>query len=568
MSFNGGHDFATSGLELFYEIACTIERIVPTTLSSGVSNQLVTLIGRNFRRNQDLRCQFGRQLQNYGYFMSSTSVACLAPVNVKGTVMVSLNTNGNIFENVGLPVNYAERLNVNLHPNAGPVQGGTQVVVSLNGLIAPPAQILAIFGNSRVFCDPLLGSWSCLSPKLDSGNTPQNVSVRISSTDRVYDNHDHTFLYYAKPDVYRVWPTVGATNVRTTITLVGSNFMSVPAIRCRFGEDVSKSLETKLLSTSSIECAAPLKSDPSVVKVFVSLNDGCDFTETGDEFRFLHPPSLSALLPSSGPESGAGKTITLVGSGFLAGANTQCRFGISREVPALVESSTHAKCVLPSNMRGTVLVSIANYGLLWSTESIPFTIYSDVNIHHLTPSQGTLTGGTTVTVNGAFFNMSQGTFRFGARYTRCLISSISQALCVAPVASKSGLVVVQLTTSLFSSAELLYEYLPNMQVSAIVPSRGLFGIGTVVHLHGEGFVEMTTCRFGSYRASALEAYVLSSSLMRCLTPTTLEIGKTTIEVSANGDDFTSNNNQFSVESVPVVHEIVPSTLLSGRHGQK
>jgi len=562
VSFNGGSDVVYGSLKLLYEPTFVIERIHPSKIAIGISNQVVTVIGRNFREHQGLRCRFGLKSYGLGYFQSSTSVACLAPANLQGTAMVSLGRNGQNSEVVGMPVSYFHSISLNISPSAGPVQGGTKIFVS-SANISPRVDILAVFDQIEVWCSQASETWICISPAMESMLT-RNVSLKILSNGGAYGSQTHDFLYYANPNIASIWPTVGASDSRTTVTLVGSNFMIASAIRCRFAQDL---VEAKFVSSSSVECISPMKNNTLSSHVWLSLNDGVDFTMAQDQFTLVEAPSLSSVFPTSGPAAVKGRSITIFGSNFHAVASTECRFGMSRVVPAVVQSSMQAHCELPSKMSGVVLVSIGQYGSIWSKENLPYAVYPDVKIDHLVPSQGPISASTIVTVIGAFTHMTKATFRFGSKYIECPVRSSWEALCSAPVVKINQQITVQLLTNLFESEELPFTYLSDMEVSTLLPSRGNVGMVTIVQVYGSGFIKGCTCRFGDYLSSTKAAKVLSSSMINCVSPHDLEMGKHTVEVAANAMDYTFNGRIFLVERGPVIHEIMPSEMSVGQNGQ-
>ena len=566
LSFNDGSDFSSNSLEVIYEPAFVINSILPAKLVMGVPNQVVTLIGRNFKAMPGLQCKFGLNHVNSGFYQSSSAVACLAPVNQEGTVMLSLSRNQHYFEGTGISVSYVQALKVDVFPTSGPVHGGTIVTLTSDS-ISSFTNMRARFDRSLVSCVWISSVWTCMTPAMAfTGKSSQSVVLTILSSETEYSYQTHTFLYYADPIFESLRPTVGPLSSRTKVTFTGTNFVMSSGIVCRFGKDTVKGEEAKYVSSSSIECISPMQSKATTVQVSLSVNAGGDFTMLREEFNYVSTPTLISLFPSSGPASRAGQSVTIFGSQFGGRSGIQCKFGLYRVAPGVRSSSSHVLCDLPPNMAGVVLVAVGVFDSIWSQENVPFQVCPDVKITHLNPSLGPIAGGTPVTVHGIFIGNASATFRFGSVDISCEIRSASLTVCISPAAHLSGDISVQFKSDLFMSEELQYLYLPQMRVSDLMPSIGNHGSRTLVQVSGSGFVESCRCRFGHNHYSAGDARFLTSSLIECVSPV-LDIGKTAVEVTANGIDFTFDSKKFLVEVVPVISSLIPSQVSAMEGGQ-
>jgi len=92
-SVNDGADFTSNGREYLYEAGATADALVPSRVMSGKGGQVVTIVGQHFAESGELSCRFGDSLAVNGLYMSSTMVACTAPLRTAGAVMVSVSNN-------------------------------------------------------------------------------------------------------------------------------------------------------------------------------------------------------------------------------------------------------------------------------------------------------------------------------------------------------------------------------------------------------------------------------------------------------------------------------------------
>ena len=89
-------------------------------------------------------------------------------------------------------------------------------------------------------------------------------------------------------------------------------------------------------------------------------------------------------------------------------------------------------------------------------------------------------------------------------------------------------------SSNYCDAGLRYEYAPAPTVTEVTPSRGV-ARGDVLRVTGQNFRENCMCRVGA--AVPTPALRLSSTLIECAVPSSLQRGTHTISASNNGLDF-------------------------------
>ena len=132
-SINSGADFTSDGKMYLYEAGASVESLLPSRGMSGKSGQVVTLVGQHFVESEELSCRFGDSLAG-GLYISSSMVACTAPIREAGSVMVSASNNGQDAGPGTAQYRY-ETLQgavLTVTPSAGPISGGTMVTVHVS----------------------------------------------------------------------------------------------------------------------------------------------------------------------------------------------------------------------------------------------------------------------------------------------------------------------------------------------------------------------------------------------------------------------------------------------------
>jgi IPT/TIG domain/Regulator of chromosome condensation (RCC1) repeat len=156
------------------------------------------------------------------------------------------------------------------------------------------------------------------------------------------------------PTVSRVSPSVGPTAGGTTVTVTGSGFKDVSAVR--FGS--SNATSFTVTSPTSITAVSP-PGTPSSVDVTVIAAAGTSPTGAGDRFEYLSVPTIKKLAPKSGP-TGGGTMVTITGT-ELAGASA-VSFGATAATNFTVTSATSIAVEAPPGALGTVAVTVTTPG--------------------------------------------------------------------------------------------------------------------------------------------------------------------------------------------------------------
>lgn len=197
----------------------------------------------------------------------------------------------------------------------------------------------------------------CLIPPMSTatGDKP-TVAVTANGVDFSREGPPSTtFTYVARPVLVGMLPAMGPSTGGSTVTVVGSNFVTgaLETIRqaslvCRFdlenvanftsnddgsstsGGDLTHTLHWDVTATvesdSSATCVSPAVvaslatavSGGGYATVKVSTDGGSSFSSTSTRFYFYQQATVSSVTPTTMPASGGGD-ITVSGQGFLLG---------------------------------------------------------------------------------------------------------------------------------------------------------------------------------------------------------------------------------------------------------
>jgi hypothetical protein len=580
-----------TGVNFQYNDVATIFAVEPN-FAVEVGGSSVVVRGDHFVNSVGLKCRFdGLEVQ--ASFVSSEVLSCDVPAHAPATVKFEITFNGLDYVQAQspqfegtidsyVPFTYTPMVTMNgIAPTSGYTTGETSITVTGTGFLSASGRATCRFGGTVDVAASISSSTSlqCFSPPRTGSGVPMVVTLEISMDGLHFhaltDGQAATFEYVGVPSVTSVSPSRGPYGGGTVVEVTGTNFVG-DMILCKFGEHVSAVMAT-VVSQARILCEAPaiseegadivdMTDDARFVGVEVSLN-GLDFSSASNiRFEYEKRPSVFDASPQSGPELG-GTTVTIRGMDFVESTDLTCLFG-KESVPATFLSAMEIECLSPKHFPGATSIYVSNNGHDFSLEkSVQFAYHAELVVFGLSPASGPYTGGTDVFVRGTNYDFFPNLFcKFGDKVARATFVSAVEMKCTSP-RHAMGEVVVRISANGIDfgddASSAVFVFVPPPALMAIYPNRGIRSGGTIVNVEGRNFGgSKVVCRFEDSSSSLLseqyitEATVQSSEALQCVSPAHPG-GATTLEVSNNGVDFTSNGIVFFFESALSVTAIFP-----------
>jgi plastocyanin len=205
------------------------------------------------------------------------------------------------------------------------------------------------------------------------------------------------------PTVAQIAPSTGSTAGGTSVTITGANFASNATVT--FGSVAAAS--TTVTSSTSIVAITPASATTGAVPVVVRNGDGQSVSFSSFTYT-LPAPSINSVSPATGSTSG-GTTFTIAGSGFVTGATVTVGGRAAGEIKVSNGTTITALSPLgPSSGQPPALtqdVVVINPDGTRITKTGGFTYFVPaLAVSSLSPSMGSPSGGTDVTISGAGMN--------------------------------------------------------------------------------------------------------------------------------------------------------------------
>jgi len=194
---------------------------------------------------------------------------------------------------------------------------------------------------------------------------------------------------------------------------------------------------------------------------------------------------LSSISPSTGPISG-GITLTISGTAFTAGMSVTV--GGSACLSLTIQSSTQATCQVPSAGGAGAQAVQVSLGSQQAQLTAAFTYIAPPAVSSVTPTQGVVTGSTSIHIFGTAFQSGATVLIGSAACGSITFISATEIDCVTPAGS--GIQAIQITNPDAQAGSLAaaFTYDASLFINAVSPQSGAPAGGTLMTITGGGFI--------------------------------------------------------------------------------
>jgi hypothetical protein len=543
--------------------APTVTGISPST-GTTAGGTVVTISGSNF--TGATKVLFGGAPAPSFTVNSDVSITATAPVQATGTFDVTVvNPWGTSATGSADHYTYTAASGnptvTSLGTSSGPTGGGTSVTITGTNFTGATA---VAFGLKLAvsFTVTSATSITAVAPAALAGTVDVTVTTAagISSTSA----SDHYTYTGTAPTVTAVSPSTGPTTGGTTVTVTGTNFNG--ATQVKFGSTAATSFTD--LSSTELTAVAPAGT-AGVTDITVTTPYGTSSTGAADHFTYqsVPVPTVTAVSPSGGPVVG-GNLVTVTGTGFTNA--TAVAFGHYGAASFTVVSDTQIVVTAPAQLSAaTVDVTVTTASGTSSTSSADHFSYSSSapTVSALSVASGSTAGGTSVVITGTNFTGATQVSFGGVAASSFTVNSATQITATAP-AQAAGVVDILVTTPNGTSAPTTFDQftysLPAPTVTALSPTSGATGGGTLVTVTGTSFTGATKVLFGTTPA---ELFVVNSATSISAVSPALVAGTVDVTVvTPSGTSATSSADHFTASSGANTPAVTGLSATSGSIG--
>jgi hypothetical protein len=578
-----GIDFMPSMQSVSVNGVVNVTSIAPHFLPAAALSK-VTVTGIGLPASALTHCALGGSApegvswqHNPAIRTSSTSLSC--SVRTRGAGMMALEVSTGQYGDVSRSGVQVELVNVArvdaVWPSAGSSAGGSLVTVSGAGFIA--GRSACVFASTVVPAQVLSAvELQCVAPAKPVGS----VSVEISTVHTGqalavsdYSQDGQQFAFTAPQNSSLTGPQFGELNGGSSITTLVHGVRSGDAGTCLFGDRVY--VQATEVRAGSVTCKS-VAGVAGNTTLAISTN-ARDFTVVAAEVTLVAENNVTSVFPTMAPVLGGSRVQVSLSKpaphgtfcGVSASLMDELKWSFSSH--AAMVSGTSARCVLPPRAGGMRVVEVASSAGGRTTHSgVQVEFVQAAKVLQVSPSTGTIAGGSVVTLSGAGFIAGSTACSFGTQLTGATVRSSTEALCVAP-AMMRGSASVEVSThwqgqalpaSELSRGGLTFIAAEEPALIRVSPSSSSSAGGAAVSLVLRGgSTPVVTCLFGGRVFTA--AVVTRENAVHCITPAHVA-ANTSIQVSANGVDFSDvSAYSFSFMRAANISQVLPRTLPLG-----
>lgn len=330
--------------------APTVSSVSPVSGVTGGGTS-VTITGTDFTAGATVT--FGASAATSVVVVNSTTITCVTPAHASGAVTVTViqgtlsGSLANGFTYGSVPALPAPSISL-ASPSAGSTLGGdivnllgsnfySNAVVKFNGVVATGATVLS---SSQILL------------QTPASATAGLATVSVQNIDGQTATSNSVFTYVTPLVLSSISPSFGSSLGGQTVTLNGQGFLAGATVL--FG--TVPGYNVQVLSSTHISVNTPLSTTAfsGTVDVTVTNTNGQSSTLQGG-FSFLSTPTITSVVPSTGPVAG-GTTVIVNGTNFFP--DTTVLFNGVSLVGLTYVSATQMQGVTPAGTRGYATIAV------------------------------------------------------------------------------------------------------------------------------------------------------------------------------------------------------------------
>jgi PKD repeat protein len=331
-------------------------------------------------------------------------------------------------------------------PNSGSTLGGTPVTIVGTNFADGGAFGVTIGGNPAT---SVVRVNSTHITAVTPAGTVGAKNVVITNNGGQTATGTNAYTYVALPTFTSITPNSGPPAGGTPVTIVGTNFVSGGL----FGVTIGGNPATSVVRINATHITAVTPAGTLGAKnVVITNNDGQTATGFGAYTYANPPPTFTTITPNSGLTTGV-TPVTIVGGNFVNGGSFGVTIGGVAATNVTLVDASHITASTPPGTAGAKNVVITNNDGQTATGTGAYTyITPPPTVTGISPSIGTILGGTSVTVTGTDFTGATAV-TFGATTAPSFtVDSATQITVTSPAGSSPGPVDVTVTTPSGTSA--------------------------------------------------------------------------------------------------------------------
>lgn len=358
---------------------------------------------------------------------------------------------------------------------------------------------------------------------------PVVVTTPEGESSNAYDGYT-----WELPALTSISPAEGAVDGGTTVTVNGSYFVNGSSVS--FGGAPAASVtfvsDTQLTAVTSTAYASGLSD------VVVTTPYGYPSAAfSGFDYKL---PAITAVTPAAGSVDG-GETLTITGTDFVPGVSILFN-GIDAASTTYVDAST-LYVVAPPGAAGLSSLTVTTPLGGYTSDPYAGYTYEIPGVTAVSPSGGTVDGGTVVTITGTRFAPGSSVSFAWVEAASVTVVNDTTLTAVTPPGS-AGTADIVVTTPLGNATAPFTGFTYNLPgIIAVTPAQGSMSGGDAITISGSGFVPGMSVSLGGIPAT--DVVFVNATTLTAVTPGSTFNGTVDVAATTPGGNASAPFNGYT-----------------------
>ena len=558
--------------------APTATSLSPTSATAGGAAFTLTVNGTGFVSTSVVKFNGAAKTTTFVSATQLTAAITAADIATAGTATVTVTNpapGGGTSGNLSFTINAASGPTLTSIAPTSATVGGAAFTLTLTGT-GFVAGATVNFGSSPAITPSSVTSTQIVAtiPAADIA-TAGTVNVTVTNPAGGGTSNAQTFtINNPAPTATSLSPTsANAGGAAFTLTVNGTGFVSTSVVKFNGAAKTTTFVSATQL-TAAITAADIATAGTATVTVTNPAPGGGTSGNLSFTINAVSGPTLTSIAPATATVGGAAFTLTLTGTGFVAGATVN--FGSNPAITPSSVTSTQIVATIPAAdiaTAGTVNVTVTNPAGGGTSNAQTFTINNPApTATSLSPTSATAGGAAfTLTVNGTGF-VSTSVVKFnGAAKTTTFVSAtqLTAAITAADIAT-AGTATVTVTNpapggGTSGNLSFTINAASGPTLTSIAPtSATVGGAAFTLTLTGTGFVAGATVNFGSNPAITPSSVTSTQIVATIPAADIATAGTVNVTVTNPAGGGTSNAQTFTINNpAPTETSLSPTSATAG-----
>jgi hypothetical protein len=348
------------------------------------------------------------------------------------------------------------------------------------GSISPLGSIAVPDGSSQTFTFTPSSGYHITDVVVDSSS--QGAVPSYTFTNVLADHTISVTFAVDVPMFTSITPPIGSTLGGKSVTITGTNLTGATAVTIggTAATDVTVFSDTSITATTPFHAAG-------AVNVVVTTPGGTATGSGAYTYTSTAAPTFTSIAPAAGPTAG-GTTVIITGTNFVTGGSLGVKIDGVAATGVVRNSATQITAVTPALPVGAKDVVITNNDGQTVTRTGAYTYRAAPTFTSITPDDGPIAGGNSVTITGTNLTGATTVTFGGTAATAVWVVSATQITATAPAHAVGAVNVVITTPGGIATGTGVYTYRAVPTFTNIVSGYGRIDGGTAVTITGTNFV--------------------------------------------------------------------------------